>query len=123
MTCLNKALTAGIVALSITGVARAATLVTPLLHTSAPGDTLQCNAVNGGTSTISSMTVDITVLGSSAGSGTCNNLAPGQFCEVTVPGPAGAFCKVTIAGSAKNVRAVLQVDDSSTAITSIVEGR
>jgi hypothetical protein len=123
MKYLYRTMVAGILVLGVTGVARAATLVTPLLHTSAIGDTLQCNAVNGGTRTISSITVDITVLGSSVGSGTCSNLAPGQFCQVTVPGPTGAFCKVTVAGSTKNVRAVRQVDNSSTAIASIVEGR
>jgi hypothetical protein len=124
MKYLGTALVAGLIVLSVTGAARASNvLITPLLHTSSPSDTLQCNAVNGGTTTIPSMTVDITVLGSSVGSGTCTNLTPGRFCAVTVPGPMGAFCTVTVAGSTKNVRAVLQVDDSSSAITSIVEGR
>jgi hypothetical protein len=122
MKGLYRVMIVGLAVFGVTGVAGAATLITPLLHTSSASETLQCNAVNGGTTTISSMTVDITVLGSSVMSGTCLNLTPGRFCAVTAPGPLGAFCKVTFGGSAKNVRAVLQVDDSSSAITSVVEG-
>jgi hypothetical protein len=78
--------------------------------------------VNGGVSTISSMTVNITILGTSVSSGTCTNLLPGHFCQVTTPGPLGAYCTVTFGGSTKNVRAVLQAQDASNAITAIVEG-
>lgn len=122
MNSLYRTIVASILVFCASSAASAATLVTPLLHTSSASDTLQCNAVNGGTSTLSSVTVSITILGSSVASGTCPNLAPGHFCAVTTPGPLGAFCKVTVAGSSKYVRAVLQVDDSSSVTTSVVEG-
>jgi hypothetical protein len=123
MKPFQRTVIACILAFGVTGVANAATIITPLLHTDAPGGTLQCNAVNAGTSTISSMTVDITVLGSSVSSGTCTDLLPGHFCQVTTPGPLGAYCTVTFAGSPKKVRAVLQAQDAGNAITSIVEGQ
>jgi hypothetical protein len=123
MKSFRRAVVACVIVFGVTGAANAATIITPLLHNDAVGGSLQCNAVNGGSTTISSMTVNITVLGSSVSSGTCTSLLPGHFCQVTTPDPAGAYCTVTAVGSTKNVRVVLQAQDASNSITSIVEGR
>jgi hypothetical protein len=105
-TLLARVLRPALAALALCSPAQAAsTLATAPVQ----ADTFVCTAVNVGSGTIRSVTIDVVNSGNGliVQTGTCSDVAPNRECVTSVPtmiNPVRAYCRITPSAAVKSVR-------------------
>ena len=110
--------------LLLAGAAQGATLNSPPLLVSGT-DFAECAAVNTGTTSIGSVTVDIVDLSSAVlATNTCATLAADAACYIFAPASFYARCRITVSGgSPKKIRGIMDIRDSGNNEKVAVEAR
>lgn len=128
MRTIHRTLTIAAFFFALSGAAHAGTIATAALQVYS-GDTAHCEISNVGATNVT-LTEPTSIFGFAGNSLVCCSscgavLASGQSCfdSATIESANSARCTVSVQGTAKNIRAVLEIIDSSGATRSTTEAR